>query len=74
MLIERLRIVDMDSIDTPEGPVVAPTAFYMDVALNQEEMVAVPINRETYNALHNLYTADEVPTPSGFIAGMLGKY
>lgn len=61
MLIERLRVVDNDTIETPEGRMLAPTAYYMDLSLNQEEMVAVPINRDTYVSLHNLFTADEVP-------------
>lgn len=65
MLIENLRVVDNDTLNTPDGPVVAPTTYFMDVAISQEDMVAVPINPQTYEALHNLLTANEVPTGPG---------
>lgn len=66
MFIEKLRIVDNDGIDTDEGRLVAPTTYYMDVALNEEETVAVPIDATAYKALHNLFTIDEVPVPAGY--------
>jgi hypothetical protein len=61
MLIERLRVVDNDTIDTPEGKVVAPTTYFMDLELNEEESVAIPIDRGTYQALHNLATVRDTP-------------
>ena len=73
MLIERLRVIDSDSVDTSEGPITAPTTYYMDIALNEEESVAVPINRETYVALHNLETANEVP-PTPVYAGFSPRF
>ena len=63
-VIENLRVVDNDVLDTPEGQIVAPTTYFMDIALNPEEVVAVPINGETFGTLHALATANEVPEPA----------
>jgi hypothetical protein len=56
MLIENLRVVD-NVLDTPEGQVIGPTTYFMEVAVNTEEVVSVPINSETYTTLHDLTTA-----------------
>lgn len=61
MLIENLRVVDTNKLETPGGSVGAPVTYFMDIALNQEEVVAVPISSETFASLHNLATASEVP-------------
>lgn len=61
MLIENLRVVDNDVLQTADGPVKAPVAYFMDIALNQEEVVAVKISGDTYGTLHALGTANEVP-------------
>jgi hypothetical protein len=63
MLIENLRVVDTNKLDTPTGPIAAPITYFMDIALNQEEVVAVPISGETFASLHNLATASEIPGP-----------
>jgi len=59
MKIEKLRILDNDRMETPEGSIIAPTTYFMDVELNQEDSLAIPINAETYFVLHGLMSEGE---------------
>lgn len=68
MRIDGLRIVDNDKLETPEGDVVAPVRYYMDVQLNEEESASVSINQDTYTTLHTILygaTSPETTTPMG---------
>ena len=71
MKIEGLRVVDNDKLETPEGDIVAPVVYYMDLAINEQESVAVSIGPETYSSLHTLFatgptgTATDPATPMG---------
>ena len=69
MLIEALRVVD-NRLPTPEGDTLGPTVYYMDVAVNEEEIVAVPISSETFVSLTDITAQQDPPlgnpeTPMG---------
>lgn len=60
MLIENLRVVDNDTMDTPNGTVTAPVTYYMDVSLEDKKIVSVPINCTTFSTLHSIAVTGEM--------------
>lgn len=64
MQIEKLRVVNDTLESDDEGTVHAPTAYFMDVALNEQECIAVPVGLETYVALSNLFADQIAPEDS----------
>lgn len=62
MLIEQLRIIDNDKIETPEGNIPAPTVYFMDIAVGEKKKASIPISQEVYTTLHNLVVEDELLT------------
>ncbi len=64
MQIEKLRIVN-DKLDDGEGITYAPTTYFMDIALNEQECVAVPVGLETYVTLSNLFADQDLPEDTG---------
>lgn len=71
MQIERLRIVD-NRLPTPEGEVVGPTTYFMDVAVNESEMVAIPINSETFITLNDI-VAEHAPPEEVVLTSLMGE-
>jgi len=59
MLIERLRVIDNAKIDTPQGLVSTPVTYSMDVAINEEQIMSVPISQDTYSSLHDIMTSHD---------------
>jgi len=62
MLIEQLRVIDNDKIETPEGNIPAPTAYFMDVVVNEKKKASVSISQDVYTVLHNLVIKSEPST------------
>jgi len=61
MIIERLRINEEETIDTKDGPVSFGPSYFMDVAINEEEVYSVPVEENTYRSLHSLMTLHDQP-------------